>query len=61
MGQCNVKRYMPRLLEHVREGRVDAKAIITHRFPLSRAPEAYRTFEQKLDNCVKCVLLPEAA
>jgi threonine dehydrogenase-like Zn-dependent dehydrogenase len=61
MGQCNVKRYMPRLLEHVREGRVDAKAIITHRFPLSRGPEAYRTFEQKLDNCVKCVLLPEAA
>jgi threonine dehydrogenase-like Zn-dependent dehydrogenase len=61
MGQCNVKRYMPHLLDHIRAGRIDAKAIITHRFPLSQAPEAYRVFEQRLDGCIKCVLLPEAA
>lgn len=61
MGQCNVKRYMPRLLEHIRAGRVDTKAMITHRFPLERAPDAYRIFEQKLDGCIKTVLLPEAA
>jgi threonine dehydrogenase-like Zn-dependent dehydrogenase len=61
MAQCNVKRYMPRLLEHIREGRVDAKGVITHRMPLSQAPEAYRTFAQKLDNCMKVVLIPEAA
>jgi threonine dehydrogenase-like Zn-dependent dehydrogenase len=61
MGQCNVKRYMPRLLEHIRAGRVDTKAMITHRFPLERAPDAYRIFEQKLEGCIKTVLLPEAA
>jgi threonine dehydrogenase-like Zn-dependent dehydrogenase len=58
MNQCNVKRYMPHLLKHIREGRIDAKGIITHRFPLEDAPKAYATFSDKKDNCVKCVLTP---
>ncbi len=61
MGQCNVKRYMPHLLEHIRAGRIDAKGIISHRFPLEEAPEAYRIFERKEDGCVKCVLIPPQA
>jgi len=60
MNQCNVKRYMPHLLKHIREGRIDAKGIITHRFPLSEAPKAYETFSSKKDNCIKCVLMPAA-
>ncbi len=35
MNQCNVKRYVPHLLKHIREGRIDARRIITHRFPLA--------------------------
>ncbi|WP_408891491.1 zinc-dependent alcohol dehydrogenase [Myxococcus faecalis] len=58
MNQCNVRRYMPHLLKHIREGRIDAKAIITHRFGLEDAPEAYHLFAQKRDGCVKCVLTP---
>jgi threonine dehydrogenase-like Zn-dependent dehydrogenase len=61
MNQCNVRRYMPHLLEHIREGRVDAKGIITHRFSLEDAPHAYHLFAQKRDGCVKCVLDPHAA
>ena len=61
MNQCNVKRYMPHLLEHIRAGRIDAKAIITHRFPLDDAPEAYRIFDRKEDACIKCVLIPPKA
>lgn len=61
MNQCNVKRYMPHLLEHIREGRVDAKGIISHRLPLGEAARAYDLFESKKDNCIKCVLIPEAA
>lgn len=61
MNQCNVKRYMPHLLEHIRAGRVDAKGIITHRFPLEEAAEAYETFEKKRDDCIKCVLIPPKA
>jgi len=60
-AQCNVKRYMPHLLEHIRAGRLDPKAIISHRFPLEDGPEAYRIFAQKSDECIKCVLLPRAA
>ncbi|HEY6460498.1 MAG TPA: zinc-dependent alcohol dehydrogenase, partial [Polyangiaceae bacterium] len=61
MNQANCKRYMPRLLEHIREGRIDAAGIITHRFPLEDAAEAYRTFEARRDGCVKCVLVPPKA
>ncbi|UJR82432.1 zinc-dependent alcohol dehydrogenase [Sandaracinus amylolyticus] len=58
MNQCNVKRYMEHLLEHIRAGRIDAKGIITHRFSLEDAPTAYHLFAQKKDGCVKCVLTP---
>lgn len=61
LGQCNTRRYMPHLLRHIREGRVDAKGIITHRLPLEDAPRAYELFEKKLDGCIKCVLVTPAA
>jgi threonine dehydrogenase-like Zn-dependent dehydrogenase len=57
-GQCSVKRYMPHLLEHIRHGRIDSGAVITHRFPLEKASDAYHTFAQKKDACIKPVLLP---
>ena len=59
MNQCNVKRYVPHLLKHIREGRIDPRRIISHRFPLERAPEAYRLFERRAQGCIKCVLLPQ--
>jgi threonine dehydrogenase-like Zn-dependent dehydrogenase len=61
LGQCNVRRYMPHLLELIRSGVIDAKAIISHRLPLEEAPEAYRMFAQKRDNCRKVVLIPRGA
>jgi threonine dehydrogenase-like Zn-dependent dehydrogenase len=57
-GQCNVKRYMPRLVEHVQAGRIRPSEIFTHRLPLERAPEGYHTFAQKRDGCIKVALLP---
>jgi threonine dehydrogenase-like Zn-dependent dehydrogenase len=61
MNQCNVKRYMPLLLDHIRAGRIDAKGIITHRVPLDHAADAYDIFEKKKDGCLKCVLVPSLA
>jgi threonine dehydrogenase-like Zn-dependent dehydrogenase len=61
MNQCNVKRYMPKLLEHIRSGRVDAKGIITHRLPLEEVADAYRLFAEKKDGCIKTVLIPPRA
>jgi threonine dehydrogenase-like Zn-dependent dehydrogenase len=61
MGQANVRRYMPHLLDHIRAGRIEAKALITHRFALEDIPEAYRLFESRTDGVVKCVVIPPAA
>jgi threonine dehydrogenase-like Zn-dependent dehydrogenase len=60
-GQCNVRRYMPHLLELIRDGVIDAKAIISHRLPLEDAPEAYQMFARKTDECRKVVLIPRHA
>jgi threonine dehydrogenase-like Zn-dependent dehydrogenase len=61
LGQCNVRRYMPHLLDLIRAGTIDAKAIISHRFPLEAAPDAYEIFKKKQDECIKCVLIPAHA
>jgi threonine dehydrogenase-like Zn-dependent dehydrogenase len=57
-GQASVKRYMPRLLEHVRAGRIRPSDVFTHRLPLEEAPRAYHTFARKQDGCIKVALLP---
>jgi threonine dehydrogenase-like Zn-dependent dehydrogenase len=58
MGQCNVKRYLPHLLEHLRAGHINGKALITHRFALEEAPYAYRQFASRKGGMIKCVLVP---
>jgi threonine dehydrogenase-like Zn-dependent dehydrogenase len=57
-NQASVKRLLPRLIEHVKEGRLDPKALITHKVPLEDIADAYRIFSGKLDNCIKPVLVP---
>ena len=59
MAQCNTRRYMPKLLEHIEKGHVDARAIISHRMPLSKVGEAYEMFAEKTDQCRKVVLTPD--
>lgn len=60
-SQTSVKRLLPRLIEHVRTGRLDPKAIITHWVPLEELADAYHIFTSKLDNCIKPVLIPSTA
>jgi len=45
-------------LELIRSKRIDAKALITHRFPLSRVGEAFRTAARSKE-CLKVVVLNE--
>ena len=59
MNQASVKRHLPRLIEHIRAGRIEPSKIITHRFGLEDAADAYHLFSSKLDNCIKTVLLPQ--
>lgn len=60
-NQASVKRLLPRLIDHVMEGRLNPKEIITHRFPLEEISDAYHIFSAKLDNCIKPVLIPSVA
>ena len=57
-GQAPVQNYLDQLLGLVRDGTMSADDIVTHRFPLERAAEAYRLFNEKKDGCVKVVLKP---
>jgi alcohol dehydrogenase len=57
-NQCSVKRYWPRLFEHVRSGILKPSAIVTHRIPLEHIAEGYHMFSAKLDNCVKTIVVP---
>lgn len=61
MGQTHVHRYMKPLLDRIEKGEIDPTFIITHRLPLDTAPEAYKTFRDKQDECVKVVLDPWAS
>ena len=60
-NQASVKRLLPKLIEHVQNGIIDPKALITHRLPLEEVAEGYRMFANKLDNCIKPVLIPPSA
>lgn len=60
MNQAPVKRQWPRLLEHIRNGYLSPRDIITHRVPLEHVAEAYHLFSAKLDDCIKPVIVPDA-
>jgi threonine dehydrogenase-like Zn-dependent dehydrogenase len=55
-GQCHVHRYMRPLLDRIQRGEIDPSFIVTHRTRLDDAPEMYRTFNDKQDECLKVVL-----
>ncbi len=57
-GQTHVQRYLKPLLHRVQSGEIDPSVVITHRMPLEQAPQAYRMFRDKQDECVKVVLKP---
>lgn len=61
MNQASVKRHLPRLIEHIRAGRLNPREIITHRVPLEEVSDAYEMFAGKKDQCIKTVLIPPGA
>ncbi len=58
MGQTHVHKYLPQLLELVQLDQIDPSFVITHRVSLEEAPDAYSTFKQHNDGCIKVVLKP---
>ncbi len=58
MGQTNVQKYMPELLEQIGEGHLQPDVIISHRMTLADAAKGYAIFNDKEDACRKVVLTP---
>lgn len=57
-GQTHVQHYLDPLMEVIQEQKIDPSFVITHSLNLDDAPEAYKTFRNKDDGCIKVVLKP---
>ena len=60
-NQASVKRLLPKLIDHIQQGHINPKDVITHRMPLEEIADAYHIFSAKLDECIKVVLIPPSA
>ncbi|MDO4920202.1 zinc-dependent alcohol dehydrogenase [Kocuria sp.] len=60
MGQCHVRHWTNELLEIASqpEDVLGLESLATHHVSLEDAPEAYKTFQEKKDGCIKVVLKP---
>jgi threonine dehydrogenase-like Zn-dependent dehydrogenase len=58
MGQTNVQKHMPDLLNFIERGLINPELIITHRMKLADAAQAYQIFDKKEEDCRKVVLTP---
>ncbi|MFP3711568.1 glutathione-dependent formaldehyde dehydrogenase, partial [Paraburkholderia sp. SIMBA_009] len=56
MGNCNHRKYVPRLMELVRTGAIDPAAILSRQEPLTGAIEAYRAFDRRQPGWIKVEL-----
>ena len=57
-GQTHVQKYLKPLLDLVEQGKIDPAFLIPHRLSLAEGPDAYDTFRDKKDGCIKVVLRP---
>jgi threonine dehydrogenase-like Zn-dependent dehydrogenase len=60
MGNCNHRKYIPRLLELVRGGMVDPSQVLTQVEPMADVIEAYKLFDRRTPGWVKVMLEPQA-
>lgn len=57
-GRCPARYYMDKLVNTVSSRKYPLHRIISHHMPLSQGVEAYRIFDQKLDQSMKIILHP---
>ena len=60
MGDCNHRRYIPRLMDLVASGTFDPALVLTQVEPMTDVLEAYRAFDQREDGWIKVELQPGA-
>jgi len=57
-AQQHGQKYVPKLIEHVQRGELDAEFLATHQFSLDQAPHAYEMFKTKQDGMMRAVFKP---
>lgn len=60
MGNCNHRKYIPKLLELVRNGTVDPSKVLTQVEPMTDVIQAYKLFDKRTPGWIKVMLQPEA-
>jgi threonine dehydrogenase-like Zn-dependent dehydrogenase len=55
-GQTHVHKYLPRLLDLIRDGRIRPDEVVSHHISLDQAPEYYRIFRDKENECLKTII-----
>jgi len=60
MGNCNHRKYIPKLVQLVRTRAIDPAEILTQKEPLLSAIEAYKSFDRREPGWVKVKLQPAA-
>jgi threonine dehydrogenase-like Zn-dependent dehydrogenase len=60
MGNCNHRRYIPNLIELVRNGTVVPSEILTQAEPMTSVIAAYKAFDKRQPGWIKVKLEPEA-
>lgn len=58
MGNCNHRRYIPKLVELVAAGVIDPTQVLSHVEPVTAALEAYRQFDLRKPGWIKVELKP---
>ncbi len=56
MGQTHTQKYMKPLLTRILADEVDPSFVITHRINIDDGPNAYKTFSNEKDDCIKVVI-----
>jgi threonine dehydrogenase-like Zn-dependent dehydrogenase len=59
MGNCNHRKYIPSLLELVRNGTVNPAEVLTQVEPMSDVIEAYKLFDRRTPGWIKVMLEPQ--
>jgi threonine dehydrogenase-like Zn-dependent dehydrogenase len=57
-GQTHVAKYHSMLLKKIEAREIDPSFVITHKSKLEEAPQCYKMFRDKQDECIKVVLKP---
>jgi threonine dehydrogenase-like Zn-dependent dehydrogenase len=57
-AQMHGQRYIPMLLDRMARDELITEHLATHVMPLDRAPDGYRMFKDKEDDCVRAVFTP---